>query len=314
MKKSLISWAFNLKQNSVSSVRNSIRNDIHLLRRASKKISSFRDQALFRLFLETGFSVKEIIELKVINYEFTTCSLMSNGRKIKLPLDLSLLLNNIIDNKKPYVFYTKKSVQLTNTRVFQIINYWSQKFFNKKLSPQDLRKVKFGVSDRKEIKTIINIKTREFLSVEQLDNIRSNILNKQHQLIFDIFVETGCNVSDLIEIKIDDIKQNKIEFKDHISTLGENLSLRLNEFIKGLKQDNYLFSTRQSPKFSDKRIFQLVKKYALHANIRGVNLRILRSTCVALMRQNNLSNDEISTQTGIQNLEHYQYGVLVKKQ
>lgn len=290
--------------NSVSSKIENKKITLSLLRSISLNISNYRDQAILRLFIETGCSVKDLINLRTNSFEFTTCSLSLPSGKLKIPLDLSLLLNKIKDLKKPYLFYTKSSLQLNNIRVLQIINHWTKLLLGKKFSPNQLRKIYFDQSGSNVSKSTTTKPVREYLDIKQIDLFKSNINNVQHQLMFDIILETGCTLSELVNLKVSDIKTD--------SRLSKNLSLQLNDYSKDMSQDSYLFYTRQSPKYSDKRVFQIIKKYAKLAGISKVNYRILKNTSVALLRQKGMDDDQISTHVGISHLEQYHFGVLAK--
>ena len=327
------STGLKVKQNSDSYARIAITDQIFLLRRIAKRISNERDQIIFRLFLETGCSTQELISIKPEDFEFTTSSIrLGQGKKqrlVKLPPDLSLQLNSFISKEKEYIFSSRESKQITVKRVSQIIKAHSLKLLKIKITPSYLRKTHIQFSfirtksadKTKEQAGIRNLTEKAYLLEEQIRDIRGQIGNSQHLIIFDLLYETGCILKEITSLKIHDFEfttnslvieaRNTKNNRKRISRISPELSLRIKEFVNEskLSGEDFLFSTRQSSQVSDKRIFQLIKDYAKKAGISGVSPQIVRNSSIINSMQSGKALSEIQEQTGVMHLNAYHFGL-----
>jgi site-specific recombinase XerD len=343
-----------MKQTSDSYAGTENNKQILLLRRIAKKIIPVRDQIIFRLILETGCKPKELINIRPNNFEFTTCSLIigqeEKQRRIKLPLDLSLQLNLFIKNsqsaeqtqgqenssEQKFVFDSRQSAKLTTKTICQVIINASIEFLHKKITPNKLRQL-FIMNSFSRTKSlamtknqagISTLRQKYYLSEEQIKNIKDQIKDEQHRLLLEILYETGCTLNELINIKVKDLSlhstipsiiirvENSKQNKTRTSKISQNLSLRLKLFVMniGIPQDNFLFSTRQSPQMSDKRVFQLIREYAIQAGISGVSPQIIRNSHIAHSLKSGKPQSEIEAQTGVNHLGVHHYGIVKMKQ
>lgn len=93
-----------------------------------------------------------------------------------------------------------------------------------------------------------------------LESLVRTIKDTRIKLIFSILIETSCKVSELSNIKIIHISKKYIKINNRIVPISTALHSNLNSYInKQDKKQDYLFSTRQSPKISTKRIRQLIQ-------------------------------------------------------
>ena len=310
--------------------------DFSLLKKLSKNISNTRNQLIFRLLLETSCTLHELISLEPNAFKFTDCHLFlgkkGKKRKIILPLELSLLLNKFLDKNKKFIFSSRQSEQLSPVRVEQIVKEISQKLVNKKLTPTDIRSLAIkhifsktkSLPKTKMITGIKNLKERVYLTKSQINKIRNNISKSQHLLIFEVLYETGCKLKELINLKLSDInfkdltltiKSDYTQYnKKRTFSISKKLSLQIKEFVleNNLSQNEFLFSTRQSPQISDKRVFQILKKYTKLAGI-SASPRIIRNTSIAHSLQANKPKSEIKAKYGIQSLDYDRFGLFKKK-
>ncbi|MEM2131355.1 MAG: site-specific integrase [Candidatus Woesearchaeota archaeon] len=106
-------------------------------------------------------------------------------------------------------------------------------------------------------------KNLNFLTIKEIREIIFNIKDARDNLIFRILYETGCLPSELINIKVKDILGNKIRIKTRFVLISGKLAKDISLFIIGnkLSNENFLFSTRQSKKISEKRISQIIEFY-----------------------------------------------------
>jgi site-specific recombinase XerD len=343
-----------MKQTSESYAGIANHEEILLFRGIANKITNARDQIIFKLLLETGCKPEELISLRPDNFEFTTCSLKigrkEKQRRIKLPLDLSLQLNSFINNnqtkerafkkeqqaEQKFIFSSRQSAYLTTKTVCQIVINASTDFLHKKITPNKLRQlfIKNSFSKNKSLlltkkqSGLSNLHQKNYLSEEQINNIKDKIKDEQHKILLDILYETGCTLNELINIRVKDFRlhknspsiiiraENSKQNKTRTSKISQDLSLRLKLFAgkRNLSQESFLFSTRQSPKMSDKRVFQLIREYARQAGIGGVGPQIIRNSHIAQALNSEKSQAEIEEQTGVNHLDIHHYGIIKRKQ
>lgn len=147
----------------------------------------------------------------------------------------------------------------------------------------------------KEIK--YEVTPRRSLTRMELEMIRRACKTKRDLAIVDTLYSTGCRVSELVNMKIDDIN---IEDKSiHIVGKGKkhntcyfntNAQLSLNEYMEERKDDNpYLFVTSRRPyrKLSSKAIEIMFKGLAKDTGI-IVTPHIMRHTCATLSLQSGM--------------------------
>jgi integrase len=140
-----------MNNNSDSYAKKSIPLDIFLIRKLSKKISNLRDKIIFQLILETAISADEITTLKPKDFEFTTCSLVigkgkgRKERKVKIPLELSLLINSFILKEKPEeerpLFSSRQNECVTKRRIQQLVKNISKEILNEEMNFRQLRAI-----------------------------------------------------------------------------------------------------------------------------------------------------------------------------
>jgi len=116
-----------------------------------KPILNKRDFIILNILFESGCTLKELINLKVKNFDFENNSFLieaetTKNKEARLPTiskKLSLEIKSFIQKNKLYLannlFYTRQSKRITEERVFQIIKYYSSKVGFKKINPQILR-------------------------------------------------------------------------------------------------------------------------------------------------------------------------------
>lgn len=150
-------------------------------------------------------------------------------------------------------------------------------------------------------------KNVEYLALEDIIYLVSTIKNPRDRLILLLLYETGCSITELINIKIQDIKPRKKELiiKKSIRTnekretfISKNLLSLIKKYLKENKnQSKYLFSTRQSSNITQKRVQQILGQY----QIKGIKItpQIIRYTHIAHAYQKGIAIQEITKQVGL---------------
>lgn len=320
-------------KHSDSYVKEQKKVDFSLVETLLNIINDSRDNLIVSLIAQTGLSPDEVVKIKFedINFENNTIIIKSKDIKnkaqktISLSQNLSLQLKNFVNKNKRFVFSSNKSPRLRTRSISKIFEKYS-KILGIKITSSNLRNlyVQNLISKETSVEKIKNslglkrLDEKKFLSIEDYKKIRTSIQNKRDQLLFDILFYTGCQLSELTNIKIKDIEftTNSIKFssdKKRISTISKNLSLQIKSFVNenNLSKNDFLFSTRQDVKISDKRVFQIIKKYSTNRGLTNISPQTLRYSHIAYSLSIGKSIEEISKQTGIQNLDKFHlYGVL----
>lgn len=142
----------------------------------------------------------------------------------------------------------------------QIIN--SLKFLYEKVLSKKYAKIDFE-RPRKE-KHLPQIIEKEFL-LEQI----SKITNLKHKAIISLGFSVGLRVSEVINLKIEDIDSKRMIInirqakgkKDRILPLSQTILELLREYFKQYKPKEYLFNGQNSLQYSSESCNKIVKKY-----------------------------------------------------
>ncbi|MGV8162198.1 MAG: tyrosine-type recombinase/integrase [Candidatus Nanoarchaeia archaeon] len=206
----------------------------------------------------------------------------------------------------------EEKTHLSARRIQQIVTFYSTKYLGKKLLPKDIRKLSIeheqnstrNFQKTKKFSGIKTLRVKRILTDEQIRKIKQKIKNKNHELIIRILTETGCTLSELTNIKPKDVIFTDLK----IGTRKIPISKELKKEIEG-KKSEYVFLSRQSLKISEKRVFQIVKKYAELAGLQNVSPQTFRNTYVLQKLRKEDSEHKTKQLTGIKNLNLSHYGV-----
>jgi len=148
-----------------------------------------------------------------------------------------------------------------------------------------------------------------YLSIKELKGLIRISKVLRDDLIISILYETGCTVSELVNIRIVDFDFEKnrltIEWENARNNqtrqvyISNNLIMKIKEYIKENPHREYLFYTRQSPQMTTKRICQLVKKYCILSGLKEFTPQILRYTHIVHAYQKKIPLDAIQRQVGL---------------
>ena len=222
-------------------------------------------------------------------------------------------------NKASKTADIEKKVNLSGRRIQQIVSFYSKKELGKKLLPKDVREITIrhfydetkSISKTKKLSGLKELNEKKVLTEKQISELKAVIKNKQHLLMVELILETGCTLAELVGIKKTDIKGQIIQ----ITGRKTNISEKISKILLGIKTE-YVFSSRQSQKISDKRVFQIIKGYAKKVGLKEANPQILRNTHVMNALEVGVSKTEIENKTGVKNLclNHYGLGGRVKNE
>ena len=153
-----------------------------------------------------------------------------------------------------------------------------------------------------------------YSSLNELRNFIDSIHNARDKLIVKILYETGCSLTELINVKACDIAGNtvKINSTDNNSIrfpkISGKLAKDLSLFIIGnkLRPDSHLFTTRQSKGISEKRIRQLIQHYSISLDSGIINPHKIRYYHILHAYQSGVFIENISKQLGITTFRIFQ--------
>jgi len=112
-------------------------------------IDDLRDNIIISLFLETGINLNELTYLRKEDLDLATRTLKirkettknKEERLLSISQELAEKLKKYLEqeNPKTYLFTSRQSRKITERRVQQLLDHYSQKSLNKKINPRILR-------------------------------------------------------------------------------------------------------------------------------------------------------------------------------
>lgn len=119
-----------------------------------------------------------------------------------------------------------------------------------------------------------------------LDDFKRELLKKSYRdyMMFTIGINTGLRISDLLKLKVVDVKD-----KTHISVIegktgkhkrfliNDMLRLEINKYIKGMKSEEYLFKSRKGDKpISRVQAYRILNEVAANLGIEEIGTHSMR--------------------------------------
>ena len=236
---------------------------------------------------------------------------------------------------KQFTSFLSSEFQITdeiNEISFQIIRTWIASLLEKGITPRSVnRKIstlktyfKFLIREGELIENpmtkVVAPKSKKrlpvFIEEDQIASLLNEVqfeegfVGQRNKLIIELFYVTGIRLSELINIKINDVDFNNQTIKvlgkrnkERIIPLSSNFLNDLNLFIKSNKQNKYLFTNLEGDKLYNKLVYRLVNKYI--GEISSVNKKsphILRHTFATHMLNNGADINAIKELLGHANL------------
>lgn len=138
----------------------------------------------------------------------------------------------------------------------------------------------------------------------------SSISDSRDFILVKILYETGCTLQAVCKIKVDDFEFIKCKVKiflNESNILGREcfLSTKLCSEVKlyikkmKMKDDDYLFSTRQSESMTPKRVSQIIEYYLNRIGVHDKTGKCIRYTHIVDAYKNKVSIEQIEKQVGI---------------
>ena len=142
------------------------------------------------------------------------------------------------------------------------------------------------------------------------DFFENDFCGHRDKLIIEVFYFTGIRLTELLNIRLNDIdyinsslkvlgKRNK----ERIIPLAYNLLNKIKLFVKNYNLDNYLFANKDKNKLYPKKVYRIVNKYiSLVSSVKKKSPHILRHSFATHMLNNGADLNAIKELLGHANL------------
>lgn len=146
------------------------------------------------------------------------------------------------------------------------------------------------------------IKVFSDIEVEKMRGAAENDLEKT---IIEVLLSTGCRVSELGQIRIDEIDGNKVLIhgkgeKDRIGYLNAKAQVEIEKYLKNRKEGSpYLFPGKtKEGHISNSGIEDLTRRLAKRSGIERANPHKFRKTCATMALRRGMSIEQVSKMLG----------------
>jgi site-specific recombinase XerD len=145
------------------------------------------------------------------------------------------------------------------------------------------------------------------LSKEEVKKLFSVIKNSKHKLMTQLMYSAGLRVSELINLKINDIDLDKNYGwvhggkggKDRLFIVAESLKSELKKFINLKKRDEWLFTSQRERKYNIRSLQQIVKRARKEAGFeKRVSCHTLRHSFATHLIEDGYSVSEVQALLG----------------
>jgi integrase len=269
-----------------------------------------RTGLLVRLLWQTGITPSELVNIKAqdLNTATQTLSVRSettkNGiaRTVKLTPELVRSLATLAraTTAQDYLFSTRQSTQLCTRRVEQVLKEASEEA-GLSIRARDLRndyisRAVHYAKDTQELKELTGLKTiqKDALLSEQEETRLARVIKQQaprDQALLLLLSETGMHLGEALSLQKKQLLHGRISLPERTIILSSSLSSQLNQFSRQLereqseKEDEYLFSSRQSTQLGSRRSEQLISYLGQKAGIENLTAQRLRATSLHRIAQ-----------------------------
>lgn len=128
----------------------------------------------------------------------------------------------------------------------------------------------------------------------------------QHSLMLRLLFFTGVRVSELCNIKVDDVDLQNCKIfvcqgkgsKDRYVLFGKTFATALRTHIAAHPHNRWLFQTKRATKYSTRRVQQIVKMYAEEAEVTATPHTFRHQAITWLTRHSGLADAELQLITG----------------
>ncbi len=291
-----------------------------------------------QLILQSNLKGFQTIKFENMNYLHTTiddgiqAKIANNKIKNGTERLVELYMNQLRFNKyssrtiKSYASHLKQFLKFQNTasqtnlsEAF-IENYLHTKYIEKKWSvstqQQALNAIQYYAVNIlnhplnfSSIRPKSNVKLPEILSGNELNQILNGIKNTKHRCMIWLLYSAGLRLSELINLKLSDIKFNlnrilirNFNGKQHYSVLSHNIHELLKQYIYDYDISDWLFEGRNGKPCTGRSVEAMFKKFLSKLPIRKhITIQTLRHCFAVHLLEQGLSLPELQALMGHQN-------------
>ena len=178
----------------------------------------------------------------------------------------------------------------------------------------NLNAIKFLLKDVLGKRVTVNLKFSKIprklpvvLTKEEVKLLIDSIGNKKHKLMIQVMYSAGLRVSELINLKVQDLDLDKnYGFvrggkgnKDRIFIIAEKLKEELKELIKEENLESYLFNSNKNRPYNVRTLQEIVKKATKNSKIKKkISCHTLRHSFATHLIENGYSISEVQSLLG----------------
>ena len=152
-------------------------------------------------------------------------------------------------------------------------------------------------------------KIQRFLTKDETERMLNAIKNSKHKLMVSLLYSAGLRVSELINLKIEDLHfEEKYGFvrngkggKDRVFVIAERIRVPLNLICQNRSPSDIVFVTNRNESYSIRTIQVIIRKAAKNANIfnfKEIHPHTMRHSFATHLIQNNYTLSDVQTSLG----------------
>jgi integrase len=255
-----------------------------------------RDRLIIRILSETGLTLRELVLLKVSDVRLPDLILRrsKHPRTVRLSPQLQCMLKDHISGIDAGYLFSRRKMPLSSRRIEQIVSEHSLAE-GRRLSPRIIRNrfLKERMCSPGQSVDLDLIRRLEFAS-------------ERDETLLLILSETACTLSEIIAIRVSDLKGCTIQMNGRIVPITSYLSSMLRELSRDFRTTDYLLSGRKP--LSARRVQQIVGGYRVFGD-RLTASKIRKSRIVELSSQG-VPIVEIRRRTGLLHCNRFTHGIM----
>lgn len=266
-----------------------------------------RDSLIIRLLAATGINPSELAALRKEDFSAKKKQIIlrsedtKHGQRRVLRISKALCEDLVSycmkASKSLYLFSTRQSPQLTVRRIEQVFKSASKDAKLKvPITPRDLRRVYIlqaakSTSSDKNLKKLTGLKSinkKDVLSLKEETKLTkaAKKASVRDSALLSLILELPLSASALTQLKKKDIAKTSLLVGTRSLAISSALSLQLSQLVASKNPDEFIFSTRQSPSLTVRRVEQLIASYGKKVGIpKLTSLKIKASVVERLARE-----------------------------
>src|SRR6056297_2722515 len=134
---------------------------------------------------------------------------------------------------------------------------------------------------------VIMNKVKPIRNTEKIEEMKKILKQKSYRdyLLFVIGINTGFSISDILNLKVKDVKNKrniKVKEKKTKKTkkalINDKLKKDIEEYIFNKNEEEYLFKSREKQKITRSRAYQIIRNAAEKVDLKNIGTHSLRKT------------------------------------